>query len=242
LKGLLTSEDSSNLLINDLWLIPYEQALQLQRDLLQKVISGDSPETLILCEHPAVITHGRGANPDNLLTSIHELKNLGISVIEIERGGDYTWHGPGQIVAYPLLDLRKRKQDVGWYLRKLENVIISLLARYQISAQRICDKTGVWIEDRKIASIGVKLSRWCTMHGFSLNYSNCSAGFNLIRACGLPDLKVTSIIQECPNLSAANLGYAEVAADLVECFKQEFCTHGHEEKNCSKKSPEESTC
>ena len=240
MKGLLTPENNDELLVKDLGIIPYEQALQIQRVLLQEVIAGRSPETLIICEHSSVITHGRGANPDNLLTPRNKLSDLGISVVEIERGGDYTWHGPGQIVAYPLLDLRKRKQDVSWYLRKLEEVIIALLQHYNISAQRICDKTGVWIEDRKIASIGVKLSRWCTMHGFSLNYLNCSAGFNLIRACGLPDLKVTSIIQECPKLNPANLSYANVVADLVNCFKQEFCTHGHEEKNCPSKIPEKS--
>lgn len=217
----------------DLGLIDYERALEIQRSRLPQLIAGDVAEAVYICEHPATITHGRAADKNNLTTSAATLANLGVKVFEVERGGDCTWHGPGQIVVYPMLDLRKRRQDVGWYLRKLEDVIIQAIATYNITAQRICDLTGVWVEDRKIASIGVKLSRWCSMHGFSLNYANCTKGFALIRACGLPDLKVTSIIQEQPNLSNAELNYHQLSATLIDCFRHEFSSQENEAEKTS---------
>lgn len=228
----MTSTSNNSLRIVELGVLDYVEALKIQTDYHARLIKQEVPDALLICEHPAVITYGRGAGNKNIIASSEQLEELKIPAIEVGRGGDVTWHGTGQIVAYPLLDLRKQKQDVAWYLRKLEAVIIALLAQYNISAERICDKTGVWVQDRKIASIGIKLSRWCSMHGFSINYLNCQSSFQLIRACGLPDLQVTSIIEERPELAQQSLTLSAISKRLVSCFLTEFEYTKHEqEKN-----------
>lgn len=170
----------------------------IQRALIEE--AADAQETLILCEHPPVITYGKSARHTSLKVDIKDLNNKNnIDVIAIERGGDYTYHGFGQIVAYPLIDLRKRKRDVGWYLRILEECVIETLKYFKISAIRDVGRTGVWIKDnqdstRKISSLGVRMSRWCTMHGLSLNVLKSSEdGFKFIEPCGLTGVEVTSM-------------------------------------------------
>jgi lipoyl(octanoyl) transferase len=179
----------------DWGVIDYQEALSRQRELFADRIADRAPDTIIVCEHPSVITCGTSAQPRSLRTNREQLSQLKIPVVEVERGGDVTTHGPGQLVCYPIIDLRHYRTDVGWYLRTLEGVIIELLALFEIQGLRIAGKTGVWVSSQlKIASLGVKLSRWRTMHGFSVNVSTESEEtFSHIVPCGLPDIQVTSI-------------------------------------------------
>ncbi len=200
-----------------LGLTSYTETWTLQRGIHQELIAGTGQETLILCEHNPVITIGRSAREDSIIAPLELIRRRGVEVLHIERGGDVTYHGPGQLVAYPLLDLKPRKQDVGWYMRTLEEVIIRTLARIGIQGFRIDGRTGVWtssarVSDNppaaqeyrknsnadavsKIAAIGVRLSRWCTLHGLALNVLNQTAGFGLIHPCGMRDITVTSLEQ-----------------------------------------------
>lgn len=177
---------------------PYREVWELQKQIQRKLLDGQAGDVLIFCEHEPVITLGRSAKRENVLANAAESK---VEVIEIERGGDVTYHGPGQLVCYPLLDLSTKKRDVCWYMRSLEEVIIRTLADIKISGERVSGRTGVWIKnpgepDAKIASIGLRLSRWRTLHGFSLNVDNLQHGFSLINPCGFSDIAVTSINEE----------------------------------------------
>lgn len=189
----------------ELGLIDYDAAWALQKERQRGLIDGTSDEVLFICEHPPVVTLGNGANQDNLLASEADFEQSGICVRKIERGGDVTFHGPGQIIAYPIIDLRRRKTDVGWYMRILETCIISALRDCGINAAQISGKTGVWILDqtapggvggRKIASIGVRISRWCTMHGLALYLTPQAHGFSKINPCGMPGIEVTSVEEQ----------------------------------------------
>ncbi|NLF26171.1 MAG: lipoyl(octanoyl) transferase LipB [Deltaproteobacteria bacterium] len=189
----------------DLGIWPYMQTWKLQRLLNLQLQQGKSGPALILCEHPSVITLGRRANRDNILATETELNAMGVEIIESDRGGEVTWHGPGQLVCYVIIDLTKHRRDVGWFMRSMEEVIIRTLQQYEITGFRIPGRTGVWTENRehgipeaprKIASLGVRISRWCTLHGFSINFQNCQEGFGLIRPCGMQGVKVTSIQEE----------------------------------------------
>lgn len=194
------------LVVENLGRISYRAAWERQKLLQRQLIDKKTADHLLICEHEAVITIGRSTKPGNIIASESTLSQQGIEVIEIERGGDVTYHGPGQLVVYPILDLNRSKRDVGWYMRTLEEVIILSLAEYGIKGERISGKTGVWITsqnldlglkaNRKIASIGVRISRWCTMHGFSLNVKDCSLGFSFINPCGYKEIEITSIQQE----------------------------------------------
>ncbi len=189
----------------DLGLRPYSTVWELQRDLQQRLILGDAPQTLIVCEHPPVITCGKSARSGSLKAPLARLKELGVDFFQVERGGDYTYHGPGQLVGYPIIDLRESKRDVGWYLRNLEEVIIQTLHTFGVPGRRVSGRTGVWTHHgehdkterlQKLASIGVRLSRWCTMHGFALNVLDCSEGFSHIHPCGFHDISMSSMEQE----------------------------------------------
>src|ERR1051326_5501334 len=147
----------------------YVTALGIQQQLISERKQGSIDDHLLLLEHPHVITMGRNGRPENLLASAEILDRAGISFHSTDRGGDITYHGPGQLVGYPILDLRDWKRDVGAYVRAIEQVIIGLLADYGIAAGRIPRLTGVWVNERKIAAIGVHISRWVTSHGFALN-------------------------------------------------------------------------
>jgi len=180
-----------------LGLRPYREVWELQKSLQQALIDNDGEEMLILCEHQPVITMGKSAKKENILCSSEELAAKGVEVFEIERGGDVTYHGPGQLVGYPILDLNRHRRDVHWYMRGLEEVLINALAKFDINGRRLDGKTGVWVRDNgdsrymKIASMGVRLSRWVTLHGFALNVGDCSFGFNLINTCGFRSDEMT---------------------------------------------------
>jgi lipoyl(octanoyl) transferase len=165
--------------------VDYGDALELQKQAEADRKLGLTGDQLLLLEHPHVITLGRNGHMENLLAGDDVLSRAGIGFFPINRGGDVTYHGPGQLVGYPILDLRDWKRDVGAYVRTLEQCIIDTLAEYGIEAGRIPKLTGVWVDGRKIAAIGIHLSRWVTSHGFALNVSTDLSYFQYIVPCGL---------------------------------------------------------
>ncbi len=199
--------------------VPYAEALALQRELVEERRAGRVPDLLLLVEHPPVLTLGvRGdGGRGHILASADQLTGLGIEVFETGRGGDVTYHGPGQIVGYPILDLKPDRCDVHRYVRDLEEVLIRVAGGFGISASRVPGLTGVWVGDRKLAAIGVRISRWITSHGFALNHTTDLEHFGLIVPCGIADRGVTSLRQ---------LGCSEsrtgVEARIAEQFVQVF--------------------
>jgi lipoyl(octanoyl) transferase len=186
----------------ELWVVSlgnvaYEDALELQRALARERISGAIPEDmLLLLEHPPVVTLGRSAKARNLVSSADFLASRGVELFEVERGGDVTFHGPGQLVGYPIIDLKRHKVDLHWYLRQVEEALIRTLAAYSIPAERNAGFTGVWTNGRKIASIGVHARDWVTWHGFALNVTTDLSYFDLIIPCGIDGVTMTSIARE----------------------------------------------
>jgi lipoate-protein ligase B len=186
----------------ELWTVPlgqlgYEQALELQRNLARDRISGAIPQDLLLLvEHPPVVTLGRSSKQKHLVVSPEFLQSKGVELFEVERGGDVTFHGPGQLVGYPIIDLKRHKQDLHWYLRKIEEALINALADYGIPGERNTAFTGVWTRGRKIASIGVHARDWVTWHGFALNVTTDLSYFDLIVPCGIDGVVMTSIGRE----------------------------------------------
>lgn len=186
-----TSTNISDLSILKLGLVDYQKCWQLQREIHEKVATGDAKNTLIFVEHPSVYTAGRR-------TDIAERPQDGTPVIDVDRGGRITWHGPGQIVGYPIVHL-KNQSDVVGFVRQLEDAIIETLKEFDLVGISIPGRTGVWLKDqteRKIAAIGVRVAKGVTMHGFALNVNPDLSYFNRIIACGLPDVITTSMAQE----------------------------------------------
>lgn len=174
--------------------LPYRTGLALQEDFLQSRLPTDK-DLLILLEHPPTITLGRSSDQKNLLSNPQQLQQSKIEVFPVARGGDATYHGPGQVVGYPLIDLTLRGKDLHRYLRDLEEVLIRCLSRWEINAEREPEKTGVWVDGCKIASIGVGVRRWISWHGFALNFRNDLDGFKHIVPCGLQNVRMTSMEQ-----------------------------------------------
>jgi lipoate-protein ligase B len=185
------------LLVVDVDRRPYGEVLELQRSLVRHRLAHDiTDDVLLLVEHEPVITLGRGTRSTSLPLAPPELVRRGLEVVEVERGGDVTWHGPGQLVGYPIVDLAGHRQDLHWYLRTLEAVLIAALDRLGVPATRKPGLTGVWTRGRKIASIGVHVKQWVTLHGFALNVSNDLDGFDLIVPCGIENVVMTSVARE----------------------------------------------
>jgi lipoyl(octanoyl) transferase len=198
--------------------IDYPDATALQAACARRLKDGAGGEHLLLLEHPPVITLGRNARPEDVLIDPDRLRACGIAVERCDRGGQVTYHGPGQLVGYPVIDLSPDRRDVALYLRDLEEVLIRTLARFGVAAGRVAGLTGVWVGGGKIASIGVHLSRWVTTHGFALNVATDLDAFSLIVPCGLRAGAVTSmdrILGTAPRLD-------EVAAALVPEFGAVF--------------------
>ncbi|MDR3699882.1 MAG: lipoyl(octanoyl) transferase LipB [Candidatus Sulfopaludibacter sp.] len=183
-----------NCCLRELGRIGYGEALELQQELIAARKAGQVRDQLLLLEHPHVITLGRNGHLENLLASDEILSRAGIAFYPTDRGGDVTYHGPGQLVGYPILDLKDWKRDVGAYVRGIEQTIIDTLAEFGIGAGRVPKLTGVWVDGRKIAAIGVHLSRWVTSHGFALNVNTDLSYFQYIVPCGLTK-PVTSMAQ-----------------------------------------------
>ena len=193
----------SELWVANLGTVPYEEALELQRALARERISGAIPEDmLLLMEHPPVVTLGRATKAANLISSAEFLASRGVDLFEVERGGDVTFHGPGQLVGYPIIDLKRHKLDLHWYLRQVEEALIQTLAAYSIPAERNVGFTGVWTQGRKIASIGVHARDWVTWHGFALNVTTDLSYFDLIVPCGIDGVTMTSIEKEIDRLDS----------------------------------------
>jgi lipoyl(octanoyl) transferase len=211
---------SRQCIVRDLGRMSYAHALAIQHEIAGERKQGLGADHLLFVEHPHVVTLGRDGNEANVLASKEMLRRAGIELYESDRGGDVTYHGPGQIVAYPIMDLREWKRDVGAFVRGLEQVLIDALAGFGIAARRIAKLTGVWVgeeaEAAKIAAIGVHLSRWVSTHGFALNVSTDLRYFDHIVPCGLRK----------PVTSMAALGvFADadgVKSALARCFGQVF--------------------
>jgi lipoate-protein ligase B len=185
------------LLVERLGVVPYAEALELQRSVARQRISGAVAEdVLLLLEHPPVVTLGRSSKEKHLLASPDLLRARGVELFEVERGGDVTFHGEGQLVGYPIIDLKRHKQDLHWYLRQVEEALIVALGGFGIAAERNPGYTGVWTAGRKIASIGVHARDWVTWHGFALNVSTDLSYFDLIVPCGIQAVTMTSIERE----------------------------------------------
>jgi lipoyl(octanoyl) transferase len=184
--------------VRRLGLVPYHDGLTLQKDLVEQRRTGAISDTLLLLEHPHVLTLGvkLAAARDHIRAPLDVLAARGIDVIETGRGGDVTYHGPGQLVAYPILDLRPDRCDVHRYVRDLEDVMIRLCGDFGVDAARVAGLSGAWIGDRKIGAVGVRLSHWITSHGLAFNVSTDLAFFDLIVPCGIEDKGVTSLERE----------------------------------------------
>ena len=182
---------SDQILVQNIGRKSYKAVWDLQKEMQQQRINGNIEDTLILVEHDPVYTLGKNANEDHLLQSRDE----SVDVFNIERGGDITFHGPGQLVGYPILDLSNYKKSVSWYMRTLEQVLIDTLIEFKITAQQNDGLTGVWVGDEKIAALGVRISRWVTMHGFALNVNPDLSFYDGIIPCGIFDYGVTSMEQ-----------------------------------------------
>jgi lipoate-protein ligase B len=211
-----TQRSQRNAKVCDLGLVRYVDALERQNQFVELRKNGAISDQLLIVEHPHVVTMGRNGHAENLLAQPEVLARSGIEFYETDRGGDVTYHGPGQIVGYPILDLREWKRDVHAYVRAVEEVIIDALAGFGIAAGREAGATGVWTSDGKIAAIGVHISRWVTSHGFALNVDTDLNYFRYIVPCGLTR----------PVTSMRKLGCQarreEVVAALVESFGQVF--------------------
>ena len=211
---------SSTLDIYELGTVPYEKALEYQESLLAKRIAEEIQDSLILLEHPPTITTGRKGNTGNLLVREEYLKKHGISFIRASRGGDITFHGPGQIVGYPILNLKNHEMDIRKHLRSIEEVIIRTLDDFEIEGRRVDGVTGVWVKRSKIASIGIAIRKWVTYHGFALNVSTDLDYFDLILSCGITDVRITSIESWLGNKENVRTG--DVTQSVIKNFMGVF--------------------
>lgn len=200
--------------------VPYGEALELQRSIARDRISGAiSQDVLLLLEHPPVVTLGRSSKEKHLVASPEFLQSHGVELFEVERGGDVTFHGPGQLVGYPIVDLKRHRQDLHWYLRRIEEALINTLADYDIPGERNTSYTGVWTRGKKIASIGVHARDWVTWHGFALNVTTDLSFFDLIVPCGISGVVMTSIARE---LGAEDVSAQDVRERVAAKFADAF--------------------
>jgi len=217
------------IVLQDLGVQPYKTVWDYQEHLLQQKItakrnSTSEPDHLLFVEHPPVYTLGKNGNEKNLLVTEYILKEKGIEYYHINRGGDITFHGPQQLVGYPILNLDNYKTDLGWYLRNLEEVIILTMGEYGLHGERSQGETGVWIDasakgrERKICAMGIRCSRWVTMHGFAFNVNVDLNYFNLITPCGIQNKQVTSLEKELGKKISMN----EVKEKVVRNFETVF--------------------
>ena len=212
------STETHKLNIVNLGIINYREAHDLQKRLLKEQVDGIGKDTLLLLQHNPVITVGRSGSRDNILLSESALEKAGIEVFEIERGGDVTYHGPGQLTGYPIINLQNFRKDVHWYLRQLEEVIIKVLAEYGVTGGRIEHYTGVWVGNEKVAAIGIGVRRWITYHGFAFNINPDMSHFGMITPCGITDKGVTSL----ERLLGHKVDIDEVTGRVASVFAEMF--------------------
>jgi lipoyl(octanoyl) transferase len=202
----------------------YGEVLQLQRSLCRQRLAGELSENLLLLvEHDPVVTLGRGTKVSSIPIPIAALTARGLEVFEVERGGDVTIHAPGQLVGYPILELSEWRQDLHWYLRQVEEVLIRALGMQGIPAEPNPGKTGVWTRGRKIASIGIHVKQWVTFHGFALNVTTDLSLFDLIVPCGISGVTMTSVARERPDETVDPVAlWAETRAGVIAAFGEVF--------------------
>ena len=205
---------TEKIIIQDLGHRSYKEVWDLQKQMQQQHIRFEIEDTLILVEHDPVYTLGKNSNENHLL----QIRDKSVDVFNIERGGDITFHGPGQLVGYPILDLSNYKKSISWYMRTLEQIVIDTVSDFGIEAERIEGLTGVWVGDEKIAALGVRISRWVTMHGFALNVNTDLTFYDGIIPCGIFDHGVTSMEQHLGYL----LNMEDVKKDLIKYFNFYF--------------------
>lgn len=212
--------------VAQLGLVPYDLACSFQQKLLQARKENAIPDVLLLCEHPHVITLGRNGRREHLLASDHLLEQMNVEFHPTDRGGDITYHGPGQIVGYPILDLAEHRRDVRWYVRQLEEVMIRATADFGLSARRVKAQHGVWIEvgasgmEEKLGALGVHLSRWVTSHGFAYNVSTDLGYFDLIVPCGIAGKRATSLERVLGKRVDADEARRNLTAHFGEVFER----------------------
>jgi lipoate-protein ligase B len=204
--------------VHQLGLIDYGEAYHRQRKLLKQRLDGEIEDTLLLLEHPPTITIGKSGRMENVLVSKEQLAKEGISLFFTDRGGDVTYHGPGQLVAYPIIDLRNRGRDIHRYVKELEEAVIRTLADFSIAAHRDGSHAGVWVKEAEIAAIGLSVKRWITMHGIALNVNSNLGHFCLINPCGFSDRSATSMAR----LLGREIAMEEVSQRLVTHFSEVF--------------------
>jgi len=206
--------NQGNIKVIDLGYMDYQSTWDLQKGYHKKVLNGDTTDTLLLVEHESVYTLGKNANENHLLQSAPE----DAKIFHIERGGDITYHGPGQLVGYPILDLHRYTTSISWYMRRLEQVIIDTLNEYGIKADVKEGLTGVWVGDEKIGAQGVRISRWVTMHGFALNVNTDLDYYSGIIPCGIFEYGVTSM----EKIVGEKLNMGKVKKSILKSFHQAF--------------------
>jgi lipoate-protein ligase B len=199
----------------------YLETWELQRNLHEKRVKGEIPDTLILVEHLHTLTLGKHTNSEHLLVSKDYLKSRGIEVFNTDRGGDITYHGPGQLVGYPIFNLKEHRESISWFVLQIEEVLIRVLLEFDIKAHREKGLTGIWVGDKKIAAIGMRVSRWVAMHGFALNISTDLSFFKTIIPCGIATKGVTRMIDINPDVEWERVKSATIDR-FVEVFGYEI--------------------
>lgn len=232
-------ENTRTLLVTSLGTLSYAEALEIQRAAARARIDGTlENDLLLLVEHPPVITTGRSTKAAHLLLPPAALSARGVELFDVDRGGDITFHGPGQLVGYPIVDLRNHKEDLHWYLRQLESALIRALGAFDIRGEQNAGLTGVWTQGRKIASIGVHARQWVTWHGFALNVTTDLSFFDMLVPCGIANVTMTSIEQEllrrdanaclAPSPALAEEAREAVVAGMAETFDWTPREHSYE--------------
>jgi lipoyl(octanoyl) transferase len=204
--------------VEELGLLDYLEGVSLQQTILEEVMKGCRPNTLLLLEHPSVLTLGANFHEKNLLHPSDWYASRGIQIAKTDRGGDVTFHSPGQLVAYPIFSLEEQGKDLHKWLRQLEEAVIATLTQFRLNGLRFPPQTGVWIEDRKICAMGIKVRRWVSMHGLALNCDNDLGAFDSIIPCGIEDYGVTSLSRELNT----QISVEEVKPALIAGFRSVF--------------------
>lgn len=218
LDKLINRMEDESIPVLDAGTVPYSDAFAIQVDLAEKIRSKNLKGILIILEHPPVITIGSNRSSNNLLTSRKRLSNLGIELIDSNRGGDITLHGPGQLVCYPVFNLGRFGKDLSLFVYNLEQVILDTLKFFSISGRRIKQHRGIFVEDEKIASIGLRVKKWVSIHGFSLNVDIDLSYFEHIVACGLKDFPQVSM----SSLLGKNIAIDDVKEQIIKSFEAVF--------------------
>jgi len=216
--GMTETSYQKEMIVRDLGRQPYQPVWDYQRNLQMKRIAQQIPDTLLFVEHDPVYTIGKNGSDLHVVANDDFLKSNGINVVQVDRGGDVTYHGPGQLVGYPIFDLHQHKQSVSWYMGYLEQVFIEVLSRFDIQGERSEGYTGVWVKDEKITALGVRISRWVTMHGFAFNVNTNLFHFGGIIPCGIFHQGVTSLRK----ILGHEVEMDDIKPIVIEAFKTIF--------------------